>query len=117
MYVYMFASTTKRLFSMQVAQELKYISLGSLNYENSVFYHYYFAHNGTHFVEASLVNSNSSSSDTNTSTTAQLPPQHDTCAILLPLYASCNDKAFFLSVKYLFDALVGKDNVIFKGEA
>ena len=81
-----FIKNKKNLFSYEKIKDVKYISLGRLSYQDTLFYHHYFSCNSAQFIEAPLlkqisdiIRNENSSND-------------------LKLYASGNDELFFNSI-------------------
>lgn len=95
---------------------IKFISVGKLSFENVMFYHYYFKDNKGLFIEAPvccqvdeapLAHDDVGSSSTGSGGGSELLKN-------VRIYTACLNHNFFYSVKYLFDAIAGKKNVIFK---
>lgn len=95
------------MFSYENIKDVKYISVGRLNYEDAVFYHYYFADNNSNFVETSIINNDNQTFVLNNNNKNELK----NCK----LYASCNSETFFNSIKHLFECFINNNDIFFKG--
>lgn len=92
---------------------VKFISLGKLSFENVMFYHYYFRDNKGLFIEAPVC----CQTEAAAAAAASSQDESETTLKNVRVYTACLNHSFFYSIKYLFDAIVGKKNVIFKSES
>ena len=98
---------------------IKFISVGKLSFENVMFYHYYFKDNKGLFIEAPVCCQVSEDEPTEEEDSAAGDGGGGVGSLMVKnvrIYTACLNHSFFYSVKYLFDAIAGKKNVIFKSE-